>query len=407
MLSCKLFDAAEFTENNTQISAALAYAKEHAGLTMSRRYLHQVVKHDGIATIQDAIINTNELIQKINTWWNSSTNENPISAQIFSQDQLLRQLKTVDILNSTPIPKPSFTKNFVKYYPGNCISIENHPTRFLLTSIGKKLLKTHLKMSKIYNKYKTLSKTDPLAIELKIQLNTHGFQVKELNHVLDLDSFKPGPTQYILASDLPISHLNLPCFWWKNVVDMKDYKCLSAFGVLDQNANLTQDSVSTLLWANEKKSQKPSFWKRYNLEIKKWIKLQNFDSPKWSSTCEKSTFSGLKCLQPMLGTVGRCGSYCESHFEESLYTLINVLKSVYIIHSQEEIPLFFQGGYLSCSSFNFNSANVTEIKEFIEDYPWPQVLKLTFCGTHENQILPKKIQVVWKFWNLILLIYRN
>ena len=104
----------------------------------------------------------------------------------------------------------------------------------------------------------------------------------------------------------------------------------------------------------------------------------------------------------MLGTVGKCGSYCESHFQESLYTLISVLKSVYIIYNQEEIPLIFQGGYLSCSSLNFNIANVTEIKEFIEDYPWPQVLKLTFSGTHENQTLPKKFKLFGNFESHII-----
>jgi hypothetical protein len=402
ILSCQLFDAAEFTENNVQISAALAYAKEHNGLTfyMSRGYLHKVVKHDGIATIQDHIMNTNELITKINNWWNSSTSQNPVTSQLFSQDEHIRELKTIDILGNTSIPKPAFTKNFIKFYPSNCISIEQNPTRFKLTQIGKKLLKIHLAMSKMYSKFITLSQFDPLAIELKKQLYHHGFVVKDLKNILDLKSFQPGPTQYILSADLPITHLNLHCF--SNVVSMKDYKCLQAINVLNENPDLTQDSVSTLLWANEKKPQSPQFWQRYNSEMNKWIQSQNFTSPKWTSTCEKLTFSGLKCLQPILGNLEKCGSYCKTHFLESLRTLILVLDYVYIVNEQQRIPLILQTAYLSCNSSTLSTTNVSEIQFFVQDMPWPQVFKLTYCATHENQTLPLKFKMFGNFESHII-----
>ncbi len=410
VLSCKLFDAAEFTENNIQMSAALAYAKEHNGLTfyMSRGYLHQVIKHDDISTIQDAIINTNELIQKINNWWNSSTLQNPITSQLFMKNQPIRELKTIEILSNEVIPKPNFVKNFIKYYPidshkdVNCVSIVHNPTRFILTSTGKFVLKMHLKMRKLYKQYTKLSKSNPLAITLKKQLNENGFQVKDVNNNFDLNLFVPGPTQYILVSDLPITHLNLDCLSWKNVVEMKNYKCLQALEVLNENPNLTQDSVSTLLWANEKKPQTKKFWKRYNLEIQKWIQSQNFDSPNWTSNCEKITFSGLKCLQPILGNVIKCGKYCESHFQESVQTLISVLNSVYIVHKKEEIPLTFQKGYLSCNSFHLSIYNIKEMNAFIKDYPWPQVLQLIYSTTHENQKVPLTFKMFGNFESHII-----
>jgi len=177
---------------------------------------------------------------------------------LFPKKESLRSLKTSDVLSQS-LPIPFISPYFIKYYPSNSVKIING--KFKLTKIGKLLLKNQLKIKELYKEYKLLSNLDPRTIELKSIIQDNGFKANlylQVNNAINIQDFKKGKTQYILASDLSLLHSPIQCKLSQNVVNMKTYECQDADFLLKDNLvneKLTQDSVYTLLWASLKKTK--------------------------------------------------------------------------------------------------------------------------------------------------------
>jgi hypothetical protein len=396
MRMCKLHDAATFEQDSKTIRASFAYSRTHNGLTwyMAHGYIHRANQHQDISNVQENVDNTNELIRKLNAFWDSSARQHKhlsrklglTNAKLAPWQDKLRDLDPVDILyDNTNLFY--FEPYFVKYYPQAVQLVDN---QFELTDSGQKLLADQLRLRHLWKIFR-LGGHSP---ELKEELEVNGYPVADPENNITLKDFPEGPTQYMLASDVVLLHSEDACEL-SHVWNMHTNTCAFPRVVLanqSQHQTLTRDSVSVLLWAGLKVPQPNDFWRRYELAVAQFVGSV-YNPPAFASECAQSTANGLRCL--ISKKRGQCEIFCKSQYSESLVSLRKALGSVFIVDksTNREYSMSFLHG--KCRSKKWKGEDfslVHHLTQIANDVDWPLSCILVYEVSHPV-VISKHIEV--------------
>ncbi len=358
MKRCYLMDASRFGK----LRAALAYAMDHHGLTwyMSHHYL---VYENRKGTIVNDVEASNQLIERLNHYWQSSSSRNL---------KLLSELDITPLKSATKEQLGIIHENFewmfpafVKYYPDQYVIIEpgddTDPARFTLTEKGIELNKQQLQMLEMVQRVKDVQIVTEEVRWIQDYLRRNDFTYAQLLpdetqsywvKAIDVTKFQKGPSEYVMVGDIHFVSPEEFCPSLYSIVKVEPLfatpfkiTCESAtynlrHSVFDPMKNPSRDTIYLLRWLSGHISpEDPHFWKRYQKLVQKILDRLRTSVikrlPEWISECEHATMAGMGCVVRGFATIAKCHSFCQSHTSQSLHNLITVLNRVTISESND------------------------------------------------------------------------